>query len=190
MKKTLLSLLMISALILISGCSSTQEAVTEDTTTEEETIETADVETPQDNEEEESTLLSLDTTSIECTQEPVTETIDSGRENTVYPVADEYEISADDFHNIAGLFTAAACGDTRLNELFASEFNDIAIFTENQGTDLVEYLNSNNFTCSDENTSDTDCNRWYNEGPVSLEIMAGLREWSEIIYGSDCTNCG
>ena len=187
MKKTLLSLLMISGLILISGCSSTQEQVVEEPKIEEETIETTDAEA---TEEETNPLLSLDTTSTECTQDPVTETTDSGREHTVYPIANAYEISADDYHNIAGLFTAAACGDARLNELFKSEFNDVAIFTENPNTNLIEYLDTNNFTCNDENTSDTACSRWYNEGPVSLEVMTGLRQWSEMIYGSDCTNCG
>lgn len=144
-----------------------------------------------EDEEETSQLLTLDSESSVCTEDPSTVSLDIGRTYTVYPVADEYETSADDFHNIAGLFTAAACGEERVNELFGSRtFNDVAIFTNDPSTDLIDYLKNNDFVCYDEEVPDSDCSRWYNSGSIPLEVMAGLRVWSEMIYGSDCTNCG
>jgi hypothetical protein len=135
-------------------------------------------------------LLVLQNDDPECTQSPIQEEDAIGGTRMVYPVHERYQTTADDFHNISGLFTAAACGEERLNELFGSkEFVDMAIFTQNPTDELVAYLKQNNFTCSKKNPEKS-CSRWYNQGPVSLEIMTGLRRWSEIIYGSDCRHCG
>ncbi|MFA6255235.1 MAG: hypothetical protein WC675_04390 [Patescibacteria group bacterium] len=136
-------------------------------------------------------LLTLDASSTLCTKSPTTESSDIGGDYTIYPVADEYKTTADDYHNIAGLFTAAACGKARLNELFGSKtFRDVAIFTQDPSSSLIEYLNKNGFACDDDKIPDNRCSRWHNNGPVPLEVLVGLREWATMIYGSDCTDCG
>ncbi len=99
---------------------------------------------------EKKQLLSLDPNSIECKEKPITKISAIGGNYTIYPIADIYKTSADDFHNIAGLFTAAACSEERLKELFGlKKFIDVAIFTENQNDELINYLKENGFMCHD-----------------------------------------
>ncbi len=157
---------------------------------EELKTEPATVEESEDKEET-SQLISLDSNSSACTQEPSKVSLDIGYTRTIYPVAVEYKTTADDYHQIAGLFTAAACGEDRLNELFGSKtFSDVVIFTDNPSSDLVTYLKGSDFICSDEEVPDSDCSHWYKSGSVSVDVMVGLRKWAEMIYGSDCKNCG
>ena len=176
--KIFLSLSLLS--ILLAACS-----------TEVEYEETVEVEEDMVTEESsDAKLLTLDATDSKCSGAAVTSTNDMGGSYTSYPVAGEYKYTADDYHNLASLFTAAACGETRVQELFgAKTFEDVTVFAQNPSEDLSAYLEENGFTCSDEGNT-TPCTRWHTDGTVELEIMTGLREWADEIYGSDCQNCG
>lgn len=159
-------------------------------------------------------LLSLNPVNPLCTGEPVTKESDAGGPYTVYPVAEEYIFESFDTQNIGALFTAAACGDERLNTLFDSySWNEIALYTvQPPNRNLLQYLKSNGFTCepktvwkerydaeapdqkskypAEEAVPDDECTTWYAKGPVTLKTMIGLRKWAAQFIRSDCRDCG
>jgi len=126
--------------------------------------------------------LKIDPNSDVCKQQPEEIELPTGRVVMQYPVAEMYKLSGDDYHDFAGRFTAAACGN-----VYQSALSDVkVIIAENASLELRTEL-SEWFSCLDEGVDMQLCNKWY----LSSRLMSleGFQGWADEIIATDCIEC-
>ncbi|MFC1810699.1 S-layer homology domain-containing protein [Patescibacteria group bacterium] len=121
-----------------------------------------------------------------CTAAPTTTDIGS----ELYPIATEY----DHLYFLGQLFTAYDCGIDRVNQLFGVEDGiytlgatiDLKI-PEAESTDIATVFQDLGFVC----LSGYDyCVKWQLTEPIDVEDIILLKDYSDVIEGDDCYNCG
>ncbi|MFC1788175.1 hypothetical protein ACFLZY_03070 [Patescibacteria group bacterium] len=121
-----------------------------------------------------------------CDQIPVQNMI--GRD--ILPIADAY--SHLDF--LGQIFTAADCGQDRINQVFGVENGLYSIgsrifLRSKPDTILINVLHKIGYSCS-ATGFDADCQEWQLTESVNVNLLLELEPFSENISGDDCVNCG
>ncbi len=138
-------------------------------------------------------LLTLDTTDPVCTEAPTTEmNAMTGAEEAIYPVHSEYTAAFDDKYQIKAVFTAAACGEGRMEELFGDAvWSDYRLFVSAEGArdlNLLKALDDAGFEQSTDGDDGTGV--FHRSGEITAEDLLPLRAWADEILGTDCLQCG
>ena len=177
----------------LSACTAQPEMV-EPTPTDdisEQTLDESVTPPPSDLD-----LLTLDAQAPECTEAPRMEmNAMTGAEEAIYPVYAAYATSSySDKYQLKAVFTAAACGEGRVEELFGDRtWSDYRIVLNEEAwkdENLMKALDDQGFKCDEKGDSAAFCSYFYHEGDLSVEDLLPLRSWEDKILGTDCTLCG
>jgi len=121
-----------------------------------------------------------------CTDDPFITEIGSG----VHPIDAKYG----DLYFLGQLFTAARCGQGRVNELWGIRDGMYVVgstisLKEPPDEEMTSVLRWIGFTC-DEGIGDGVCTRWELTDEVPYENLLYLEPFHNRIEADDCRNCG
>lgn len=139
-------------------------------------------------------LLTLNMTDSVCTEAPTTEmNAMTGAEDSIYPIYSGYATSSySDKYQIKAVFTAAACGEGRVEELFGDAvWSDYRLFVSPEGArdlNLLKALDDAGFEQSTDGDDGTGV--FHHSGELTVDDLLPLRSWADEILGTDCLQCG
>ena len=120
------------------------------------------------------------------------ESVGAGIGSDVYPIDSKYK----NIHFLGQLFTAANCGQERLNQIWGVSGENYILgsaiwLIDNPSSSLIDTLKSIGYQCVDKSSNHSSCKMWELEEIVKVNDLLKLEPYYENFRQDDCRrNCG